>query len=109
MANQIKWQINALKCYPEYQSNKNVVFMIQWECMAFDGPYNVSANGTQTINLNEQTSFIEYKDLTEIIVISWLKTALGQNSVNAIEKNIIERLEKQKTPAIVSLTLPWIK
>ncbi len=107
MANQIKWQINALECYPEVNGNKNVVFMIRWECLAFDEKYNASANGTQTLSLNDSTSFIDYKDLTEAIVMSWFKTALGLDSVNAIEQSVTERLEKQKTPAIVSLPLPW--
>lgn len=109
MANQIKWQINGLECYPEVNGNKNVVFMIRWECLAFDEKYNLSANGTQTLSLNEQTSYIAYENLTEAIVMSWLKTALGQDSVNAIEQSVTERLEKQKTPAIVSLELPWAK
>lgn len=109
MSNQIKWKINSLQCYPELNNNKNVVFLVRWECFAFENNANVSVNGTQTLDTNNTDSFIEYAELTEPVVLSWLKTALGSDSVKAIEQSALDRLEKQKTPVVVSPSLPWAK
>lgn len=107
MSNQINWKINSLQCYKELNNNKNVVFLVRWECLAFEDDNSVSVSGTQTLDANNSNSFIEYADLTEPVVLSWIKTALGIDSVNAIEQSALDRLEKQKTPTIVLPSLPW--
>lgn len=109
MSSQINWKINSLECYPKLNNNENVVFQTRWECIASDGDASVSVSGTQTLDTSNITSFVKYANLTEAVVLSWVKNALSDASVNSIEQSALDRLEKQKTPDVVSPSLPWVQ
>ena len=42
--------------------------------------------------------FVEYDNLTENIVIGWVKSALGEERVKQIEDDIIAQIDAQKNP-----------
>ena len=42
--------------------------------------------------------FVEYDDLTEDVVIGWVKSALGQDRVQEIEDDIVAQIDAQENP-----------
>ena len=100
---EIKFNIEEL----ERNTSDGGVVTARWRMMAVDDKYNASAHGRvefQPDPLNE--NFIPFENLTEEIVVQWIKNKLGAEHINDIEKNLTKQIEDQKAPKVVS-GLPW--
>jgi hypothetical protein len=69
--------------------------------------------GIVTLEGDEKSpSFVPFEQLTEPIIIGWVKEKLGAEEVTKIESNlqtrILERVEKEKNPEFIN-GLPWNK
>ena len=53
--------------------------------------------------------FVEYDKLTEDVVIGWVKSALGEDTVKEIEDNITAQIDAQENPpaATEGSGVPW--
>lgn len=53
--------------------------------------------------------FVEYDDLTEDVVIGWVKSALGEERVKQIEDDIAAQIDAQENPpaATEGYGVPW--
>ena len=53
--------------------------------------------------------FVEYDDLTEDVVIGWVKAELGEDGVKTKEDNIAAQIDAQKNPPAVTKGsgVPW--
>jgi hypothetical protein len=53
--------------------------------------------------------FVEYDDLTEDVVIGWIKSTLGEDEVKQIEDNIAAQIDAQENPpaATKGIGVPW--
>jgi len=53
--------------------------------------------------------FVEYDDLTEDVVIGWVKTILGEDKVKTMEDNIAAQINAQENPpaATKGSGVPW--
>lgn len=53
--------------------------------------------------------FVEYDDLTENMVIGWIKSTLGEDEVKQIEDNITAQIDAQENPpaATKGSGVPW--
>lgn len=58
---------------------------------------------SDSVNLNRGDTFIPYEELTEEIVVSWVKNSLDADS---IEQRITQQIEYQKSPPVLS-GVPW--
>ena len=83
----------------------NYVVSAYWNLQATDESQTIFRGGVATFSSDQsQTGFIPYDQLTEEIVLGWVKAQLGNNGV-AYE----EALQKQLTPAPTPeyTPLPW--
>ena len=53
--------------------------------------------------------FVEYDDLTEDVVIGWVKSALGEEKVKQIEDDIAAQIDAEENPpaATKGSGVPW--
>jgi hypothetical protein len=54
-----------------------------------------------------ESDYVPFEDLTEEIVLGWVKEKLGTEGVNTIEKEVKEEYEKQIAPPTTGQGLPW--
>lgn len=106
-----KWKINALDCYPDVDGETDVVFTAHWSLTAEDffggEPVTGYVYGSQGLVHNAKGPFIPYANLTEELVVDWVKKAMGDETVLAHETAVVQQIENQKNPPVVTPTLPW--
>jgi hypothetical protein len=77
------------------------VVTVHYTVSAVDGEFTASTYGT--VGYTEEGAFTPYSQLTEAVVIGWVKDSLGQETVEAA---LAAQIEAQKNPVQVS-GLPW--
>jgi hypothetical protein len=109
MNNIYTWQINALNCIPSENGQNNIVSNIHWNVYGTDSVNQATAYGTQPLKYTAGTPFIDYSNLTQDIVIGWLKDAMGTEQVTSIQTSLDNQLANLANPPIVTPHLPWVK
>lgn len=107
MANEYKWVISALECYPEHDNKTDVVFTVHWRRQATDGTYSADIYGSQAVTLDPDAPFTPYADLTFDQVVGWLEEAFGPELLAAQVTALDTQIENQINPPVVVLPLPW--
>ena len=77
-----------------------------WTASQVDGDFTASIYNTQSFTKEDGVNLIPYADLTEEIVIGWVKTALGEEAVAAIDTSLAANIAEQKAPSKATGT-PW--
>ena len=94
------WTIAQL----ERNADDNGVVTAHWRVSAVDGDYTASSYGTCSWTPEPSTEgFVPFEDLTEAMVIEWVK---GSLDVEAIEAGLTAQIEDQKAPKVIAGT-PW--
>ena len=90
-----EWDCRTVEVNYEQEGESNVVYLIHWsldgvstELNEEEDPYTVSIAGSQEIPLNPDTEFIAFEDLTNEILTSWTKEAMGEEQVAELENSI---------------------
>lgn len=102
------WKVTNL--YTQTISGKNdYVVIASYETTGIDGDYTFSLQNIAQFSTENLEVFIPYADLTEEIVIGWIKESLGENGIISIEECINGQIESQKNPpSSPAITpLPW--
>tara|TARA_R100001463_G_C3431323_1_gene211453 strand:+ start:275 stop:586 length:312 start_codon:yes stop_codon:yes gene_type:complete len=101
MATTITWKIAQL----DRETADGYVFTAYYTVDAADDTYNANAYGS--IGFDKPETLIPYQDLTEEVVIGWVKDNIGgEEKVQAIESALQARLDEQRTPTKAA-GLPW--
>ena len=90
-----KWDCTTVEVNYEQEGESNVVYLIHWsldgvstELNEEENPYIVSIAGSQEILLDPDTDFVAFEDLTNEILTSWTKEAMGEEQVAELKKSI---------------------
>lgn len=83
------------------------MFQVHWECVATEGEYSGRVYGTVGVTLDAEAPFTPFSQLTKEQVVGWVKDALGEETVAAHEANVLQQIEDQKNPPVVTPPLPW--
>lgn len=80
-----------------------------FEVEGVDAEFSYTVNGSQVFTVKEEAEFIPYANLTEEIVVNWIKEELGEEGLLPITNYINEQIESQKNPSVepVISPLPW--
>jgi hypothetical protein len=91
------------------EGNENYVVIAHCETIGVDGEYSASVPNVIQFSTEDVTVFIPYEDLTEEMVIAWIKESLGEEGVLSIEASIQAQIEAQKNPPVTpqETPLPW--
>ena len=107
----MEWNIVQLDCYPEKDGETDVVFTAHWNLTATEvvgeETYTGYVYGSVGVTLDAEAPFTPYAQLTKEQVVGWVKDALGEETVAAHEAAVLQQIEDQKNPKVVSFALPW--
>jgi hypothetical protein len=103
------WYINQMEAYPEKDGLSNVVFTIHWTVAADDGNgHRASSYGSVGIQLNPDSTYTPFEEITEAQAIEWVKNSLGEESVTDLETKLDSEVNALINPSVVTPPLPWM-
>jgi len=103
------FKITELETAPSENGLDNVVKTIHWNYIGADETNTVNVVGSVNINSPDPDSFINFVNLTESVVISWVEAklqALGE--LDGIKQTIDSMLAHIDNPPITRPPLPWL-
>ena len=101
MATTFTWKIAQL----ERETADGYVFTAHYTVDANDGTYNAGAYGS--VGFERPDNLIPFADLTEDLVIGWVKEALGgDEKVTEIEAALQAQIDEQRAPSKAA-GVPW--
>lgn len=101
MATTTVWKIAQL----ERETADGLVITAHYTVDAKDDVYSAGAYGSIGFERPEE-DMIPYADLTEEIVIGWVKEKFGEEKVAEIEAALQKQLDEQRSPTVAQ-GLPW--
>ena len=96
----ITWNIEQL----DREVADGFVFTAHYTISARDEDYSSGAYGSMGFERPEE--LIPYADLTEEMVIGWVKDKLGEEAVTNVETQLQAQIDEQRTPTKGS-GVPW--
>lgn len=103
MSTTYTWNVNSMECYPQYESQTNVVFNVTWTATGDNGTYIRSVSQKTPVTYTAGSPYTPYAQLTNEQVIGWVQTALGTDGVQAVYASIDDQI---LNPVSV-YPLPW--
>jgi hypothetical protein len=101
MTTTFTWKIAQL----ERETSDGYVFTAHYTVDANDGTYSAGAYGSLGLERPEG-EMVPFADLTEEIVVGWLKAKFGEEKVAEIEQALSDQIESQRAPKTAT-GLPW--
>jgi len=95
------WNITNL----DRETADGFVFTVHYTVNAFNDTYSSGAYGS--IGLERPDNLIPFSELTEEIVVGWVKEKFGDEKVAEIEAALQAQLDEQAAPTKAS-GLPWV-
>ena len=102
------WKVTNL--YTQTIDGKeDYVVLAHCETIGVDGEYTASVPNVIQFSTQEVGTFIPYADLTEEIVVGWIKEVLEEDGVLSIEASIQGQIDSQINPPVSpeNTPLPW--
>lgn len=100
MATTFTWAIANL----ERETKDGFVFTAHYTINAADDTYSAGAYGS--IGFERPQSLLPFANLTESMVIGWVKDALNEEKVGEIEAALQAQLDEQRKPSKAA-GVPW--
>ena len=91
------------------ENEQNYVVNAYYDVTGVDGIYTASLSNVAQFSTASVSPFIPYEDLTNDIVIGWIKSGLGVDGVSNIEACIQGQIDSQINPPVTpeNTPLPW--
>ena len=87
----------------ERDASTGFVSTVHWTCSDVDGDYSGSTYGS--IGLSGEL-VTPYENLTEEVVIGWVKAVMGEETVAATEAAVAAQIADAKAPKVAT-GMPW--
>ena len=105
------WKINSVKVRNE-GSNCDAIVQTYWEKTGTDalgnsGTFN-GATPFTSVNVPEG-QFVPYSDLTEEVVLDWIKSVVVDQYEQHVNEQIQKQIDEIVTPIVEKDSLPWNK
>lgn len=84
-------------------TSDNFVVTVHYHVSATDGTYNASTYGTVGYTEQPGETYIPYNQLTQEMVVGWVQTSLGKDTVEA---SLQSQIDAQINP-VQAAGLPW--
>jgi len=88
---------------------QDYVVIANYEVTGVDGEYSSSISDSARFSTANVDNFIPYDQLTNDIVVGWIKSVLGPDSVANYEESIQGQIDAQINPPVTpqNTPLPW--
>ena len=90
----------------ERHTADGAVFAVHYTVNADDGTYSAGAYGSLGLEAPDPDSMIPFDNLTEEMVVGWVKEKLGAEKVAEVEAALQAQIDEQHAPSKASGT-PW--
>ena len=102
-----EWNCTTVDAYPKDGEYTDLVYNVHYYVTGEDSEtaYRSDLVGTQILDVSNVTTFKPFNELTNEDAVAWCKEAMGEASVNEIEKTIASSIEDQINPASVTLII----
>ena len=100
MATTFNWHVANL----ERETADGFVFTVHYTVNAEDGTYSAGAYGS--LGLERPDDLIPFDDLTEEMVVGWVKEKFGEEKVTEIETALQAQLDEKHAPSKAA-GVPW--
>jgi hypothetical protein len=100
------WSIRALI---QRNDDSGTVIRVNYTVNSTDGTISTKSQGGVELQTENIENFIAYEDLTEELVLGWVKEKLGPNLANHEINNAawIDSVLNPPAPRTISTALPW--
>jgi 2-hydroxychromene-2-carboxylate isomerase len=108
-----KWYISSMYTVQDIPNKPEYVQLVTWRVEGTDGSYIANVgNNAQFTQAESGSSFIPYQNLTEEVVLDWVKDQLGADGIAFYEAKAQAEIDAQASPAVNPTTpeytpLPW--
>ena len=99
------WNCKTVDVHPQEEGETDVVYNVHWIVTGAKEDYSVNNIGTQVVSLDPETPFIPFEDLTNEIIVGWVKEAMGADQVQAIEDSIASQIAEKENPTSVTMSI----
>jgi len=99
------WNCKTVDVHPQAEGETDVVYNVHWIVVGTKEDYSATSIGTQIVSVDPETEFIPFEDLTNEIVVEWVKEAMGEEQVQAIEDGIASQIAELENPTSVTMTI----
>jgi hypothetical protein len=91
------------------EGKQDYVVIARYEVIGVDGQYTASTTRVITFSTESVGSFVPYDQLTNEIVVGWIKGELEPSGVENIEASVQGQIDSQINPPTTpqSTPLPW--
>ena len=96
------WRVANL----ERETSDGYVYTAHYTIDANDGTYSAGAYGSLGLERPEEDEMIPFAQLTEEIVVGWVKEKLTEEKVEEVEAALQAQLDEQHSPSRAS-GIPW--
>jgi hypothetical protein len=96
------WKIANL----DRNTSDGFVTTVHWTASQVDGEFSASTYSTASFTKEDGINYVPYADLTEDVVIGWVKSSLGAEGVAAVDASLEAQIAEQKAPKVAA-GLPW--
>lgn len=90
----------------ERTTQDGAVFQVHWTVEANDGTYSASGYSSTGLEPPDPETMIPYAELTEELVIGWVKDKLGEEAITNLEAGLQAQIDEQRNPT-KAIGLPW--
>lgn len=102
----MEWNVKTVDVYPKKDELTNVIFNVHWRVSKTEGEnYSASSYGTQTLNTDDLSGFIDFDSVTTAEVQAWVIDAMGEEAVTELEANLDAQIESEINPTIETKTI----
>lgn len=103
----MRWEIIKLECYPNYSDASDVVITVHYKIIGEQDGYVVEHPAAQSFSTAPNEPFTPFNQLTQDIVIDWVKDSLGSEGIQELEYFVQTQLDRQINPPVVFPPVPW--
>lgn len=104
------WTVTNLIGYPAFEGQTDVITRAAYTVVGDDGEgHTADYSNWQPTPIDPLAPFIPFADLTNDIVVGWVQSNLGPDTVAAIQESIAIDIQRQVTPPPQpqDFPLPW--
>lgn len=94
------WKIN----YVERMKSDGFILQVVWECS--DASDGFIGRLTDTIGFDVEAPKVPFNQVTESMIVDWVKDKLGAHEVSRIESTVLQMIETSKQAEKV-IGKPW--
>jgi hypothetical protein len=99
------WNCKTVDVKPTEGDLSNVVYNVHWIVEASKGDISTTSIGTKQVEVDEDVDFVDFDDLKNATVVGWVKEAMGEDEVDAIEAGLAATIAEKENPTSVTMTI----